>query len=670
MDVGFNVLVPFAYLPLFHIQATAYVLGLDLLLNLLRIGVWVSLLVRALRPVEACARVLEPARSDKLLRQADDVLQRTAVRFCTLYAVLWGSQYLVLTILLVYFGGDGVALGPRVLPGALLMAGAQIPGSFAFAFPLLQYLLSSEAGRIHAFARQRGLLLDRPLASLQIRLAILAMCIGVGPTAWMAAVGYMAAHDAAISDAGSRAERVAADVARRVERLAPDGAVLNAESIRAILESARTRETTVFLADSRKAVAARQELAELPELKAFIEEQLGADGVLTDARASTSAAVRHTVRNGSVVAVARASTDATSSFLTTISMFAIIVALWAPLCAVLVSRSVAIPIQRVTALARQIVNVGNISEIKIVKVAQHDEVGLLSESFNELLDLFVALSSAARKIAKGELDIQLAAAGELPDAFREMASALQRMVREIRETSVQLATAASELYAASQEQEAWATSQSVAMEEIARTASSLSDAASHVAGAVSGVLGNAEKTLQTTETMATRIEELSRHAGRIGEILDVIREIADRSDLLALNGSLEACRAGDSGRGFALVASEMRRLAEKVTASVSDVQALTSDIRASGSGAIVVTEESKKLAEDTTEAARQITLVTQQQQSGTEQVSVSVRNVAEVLAQAVAATTHTRTSAEDLKAQAERLASLVRRFQISEEQAA
>jgi methyl-accepting chemotaxis protein len=108
----------------------------------------------------------------------------------------------------------------------------------------------------------------------------------------------------------------------------------------------------------------------------------------------------------------------------------------------------------------------------------------------------------------------------------------------------------------------------------------------------------------------------------------------------------------------------MRRLAERVTASVHDVKTLVTDIRASGSSTVMATEESKKLAESTTEAARQITLVTQQQRSGTEQVSQSVKDIAHVLAQAVAATTQTRASAEDLKVQADRLAGLVKRFQL------
>jgi methyl-accepting chemotaxis protein len=196
---------------------------------------------------------------------------------------------------------------------------------------------------------------------------------------------------------------------------------------------------------------------------------------------------------------------------------------------------------------------------------------------------------------------------------------------------------------------------------------SLSESAAHVSEAVQGVLGNAERTLHNTDDMVRRIGQLTSHANRIGEILDVIRDIADRSDLLALNGSLEASHAGEGGRGFALVASEMRRLAERVTASVSDVKKLVSDIRDSGSSTVMATEESKKLAEGTTDAARQITFVTQQQRSGTEQVSQSIKGIADVVSQAVSATTQTRSSAQGLKSQADRLSALVKRFELTTE---
>ncbi len=150
------------------------------------------------------------------------------------------------------------------------------------------------------------------------------------------------------------------------------------------------------------------------------------------------------------------------------------------------------------------------------------------------------------------------------------------------------------------------------------------------------------------------------------ELLDVIRDIADKSDLLALNGSLEASRAGEGGHGFALVAAEMRRLAVRVTASVEDVKKLVSDVRESSSSTIMATEEGRRLARATTEAARSITLVSQQQRSGTEQVSQSVRGLTDVVTQAAAATSQTRTSAQGLKRQADLLSDLVRKFEVAE----
>ena len=83
-----------------------------------------------------------------------------------------------------------------------------------------------------------------------------------------------------------------------------------------------------------------------------------------------------------------------------------------------------------------------------------------------------------------------------------------------------------------------------------------------------------------------------------------------------------------------------------------------------GRALVLATEDSKKLAASTTDAARQITLVTQQQRSGTEQVLQSVREIAETLSQSVAAMAQTRSSAEQLKSQADKLSSLVRAFRI------
>jgi methyl-accepting chemotaxis protein len=458
-------------------------------------------------------------------------------------------------------------------------------------------------------------------------------------------------------------------VAAAFEPLLAGGQTPSQEAITAKLGELAAEGATPLFGAGSAWIAAPQSGAELERNPRFAR-WLGGDGRRTaaatwvDARTDSVVSTRRIDAAHTAGVIVRSSTAHSSAFLTTIAIFAAIVLLWAPVCAIFLSRSVVVPLGKITHAARQMVEVGKLGEMGRIPIVQCDEAGVLAEHINELLDLLSKLSRAAGAVAGGDLGVKISGRGDLPDAFRDMIQNLQAMVREIRETSVQLATAATEIYAASQEQEASATSQSTAMVEISRTADSLSEAAAHVSDAVAGVLSNAERTLGTTEQMVVRIGELSSHASRIGEILEVIRDVADRSDLLALNGSLEACRAGEAGRGFSLVAAEMRRLAERVTASVQDVKNLVTDIRASGSSTVMATEESKKLAQSTTEAARQITLVTQQQRSGTEQVSQSVKDIAQVLAQAVAATTQTRTSAEDLKVQADRLAGLVKRFQL------
>jgi methyl-accepting chemotaxis protein len=354
------------------------------------------------------------------------------------------------------------------------------------------------------------------------------------------------------------------------------------------------------------------------------------------------------------------------SMVVTLVMYFLVILAWAPMCAYFLALDVVRPLEDITRTVQQITDVGKLDEVSAIAVTQNDETGVLASRFNDLLDILRDLSAAASALARGDLEIRLRGEGDVATAFRSMIESLGRIVRQIHETSVLLAAAATEIYAASQEQEAAAASQSTAMVEIRQTMESLFEAAAHVSESVRGVLSNAERTLETTDRMVIRIGDLTNHAGRIGEILETIRDISDRSDLLALNGALEASRAGEAGRGFGLVAAEMRRLAERVMTSVHDVRALVGDIRASGSSTMMATEDSKKLAASTTDAARQITLVTQQQRSGTEQVLQSVREIAETLAQSVAAMAQTRASAEQLKSQADKLSGLVRAFRIEQ----
>jgi methyl-accepting chemotaxis protein len=320
------------------------------------------------------------------------------------------------------------------------------------------------------------------------------------------------------------------------------------------------------------------------------------------------------------------------------------------------------PIRRMTDAALRIA-AGDLSQADL-SVESRDEVGLMAHAFDRMLHSLRELAASADRVAQGDLVGRLEMEGSVAAAFNRMIEGQRAIVRQIGETSVQLATAASEIYASAQEQQATATQQSAGVEEASQTMQSLLESAAHIAESARGVLANAERTRETTDGMSKRFAELTGHTNRIAELLEVIREIADRSDLLALNASLEATRAGEAGRPFSLVAAEMRRLAERVTASVQDVKSLVSDVRAFGSSTIMSTEEGRRLAESTTESARQITLVTQQQRTGTEQVSQGMRDITAALTQSVSAATQIRASTEALKSQADRLAQMVGRFRL------
>ena len=152
-------------------------------------------------------------------------------------------------------------------------------------------------------------------------------------------------------------------------------------------------------------------------------------------------------------------------------------------------------------------------------------------------------------------------------------------------------------------------------------ATALLDSVRQVTSVAQGVLTNAESTQRNNQIISERIRELMVRQRRIVEILEVIKDVANKSELLALNAALEGTKAGEAGRGFSLVASQMQRLAESVMGSVRDIKDLTAVIRDATDASVLATEEGRKLAADTTRSARRITEIVEVQQSASAQVT-------------------------------------------------
>jgi methyl-accepting chemotaxis protein len=669
LDLLFAPFVILAFTQLLGTSASDPILTLAGL-TVVKMATWAIYLSVELSPWERLARTPARNRTPELVQRADRTLQTFPLRFAAVYVLTWVATYGLGFLIVKGFGPERMPLPEQANNAIAILCAALTFGAFAFSYPLASTLVADPASECSALARAGGYALDRSPVSLQLRISAVAISLALGPMLWMVALGYVKQIESSHAERVARAEVASSELLAAI--VSNGGTATEPAGMAALVERFQKQDIdglVVEPAGMRGSEAARHMLATDPELARWLEREPRIRAAGTHARIDRAEVVafRRVDAQRVAVAVLRMPVSASSSFVLSSLVFTLLVGVWAPVCAYALSQAVSRPIAKLTAISRRIVEQGDLKQIGSVPVATNDEIGILTEKVNDVLDLMRDVSTAAHSIAKGDLRAVVAGTGELPESFRGMLESLRGMVHQIRETAVDLASAAAEIFAASQEQEAAAASQSSAMVEISRTMDSLSESAAHVSDAVQGVLGNAERTLHNTDDMVRRIGELTSHANRIGEILEVIRDIADRSDLLALNGSLEASHAGEGGRGFALVASEMRRLAERVTASVADVKKLVSDIRDSGSSTVMATEESKKLAEGTTDAARQITFVTQQQRSGTEQVSQSIKGIADVVSQAVSATSQTRTSAQGLKTQADRLSALVKRFELSPE---
>jgi methyl-accepting chemotaxis protein len=181
------------------------------------------------------------------------------------------------------------------------------------------------------------------------------------------------------------------------------------------------------------------------------------------------------------------------------------------------------------------------------------------------------------------------------------------------------------------------------------------------------VLNSAERSQSNSQNVAQRIADLSSHTRRIAEILEVIRDLANRSELLALNAGLEGTKAGEAGRGFSHVAAQMQRFSESVMGSVKRIRELTVTITEATDATVLATEESTKLASDATRAAEQIGRIIQEQRLATEQATESMMNVGEVAAQSASGSKVIVSSATALATLSDQLQSLVGHFQLGDE---
>ncbi len=252
----------------------------------------------------------------------------------------------------------------------------------------------------------------------------------------------------------------------------------------------------------------------------------------------------------------------------------------------LLTRSITAPISQALHAAEEIAE-GNLT--RPIKVEGNDEAGRLLAAMakmqNKLRDTLQRISGSATQLAS--------AAEELNAVTDESARGLTQQNNEIE----QAATAVNEMTSA--------------VEEVARNAVSTSEASRNATTSAGDGRDLVQETVSAIERMsgdvqatATLIGDLANESRDIGKVLDVIRGLADQTNLLALNAAIEAARAGEAGRGFAVVADEVRALAHRTQQSTSEIERMIGSIQAGTEHAVDSMRNSTERAESTLNIAK------------------------------------------------------------------
>jgi methyl-accepting chemotaxis protein len=292
-----------------------------------------------------------------------------------------------------------------------------------------------------------------------------------------------------------------------------------------------------------------------------------------------------------------------------------------------------------------------------------------------------------QELAAGEADltVRLEAGsqdetGQLARSLNTFLDNMQRLVRQIREASAQVGIAAEQLSEASQQLSTGSQQQASSLEETAASLEELTGTvrqnaanAQEASRLAIGSRDTAEGGGQVVSEAVTAMQEITRAARKIAEIIAVIDDIAFQTNLLALNAAVEAARAGEQGRGFAVVAAEVRNLAQRSAEAAKEIKALIQDSVAKIDDGAGLVNKSGQTLHDIVGSVKQVTTIvtdiasaSREQAAGIEQVNRAVTQMDQVV-QGIAAQTEELTStAETLAAQSGELQDLVGRFRLDD----
>lgn len=327
------------------------------------------------------------------------------------------------------------------------------------------------------------------------------------------------------------------------------------------------------------------------------------------------------------------------------------------------------------------------------------------------------LTAAATRIAAGNFEEEIAVSstdeiGTVAATFNKMTTTIFRSLRSeidkskrlfltMKDAVFQLAGSASTLTTISVQQSSAASEQASAVQQLTTTAEQVAITARQImdnAGVVEGCADQASSTCKSgsddvgaaiagmevlsrqVKQIADSMLQLGEDSQRIGGIIEIIDEISDQTNLLALNAAIESAGAGEHGKRFAVVAKEVRRLAERTVDATRQIRELIGEIQTATNATIVVTEEGSKavdsasslvdkvdrsfamllnVVDSTAQAAREITLSTRQQTSACQQIAETMNEVRDVAQQVAGSARETERTVADINRLSEALRHIV-----------